>query len=218
MKLGKEQEVERLKKITELADFSFVYTKPPYGNGGALQSVRHLVEKEPFILVWSDEVIVSKKRPRIRQVLDVFEKYGKPTVSAVKIEDKSKRGRYGMAQMKDIPGEVETKEIVRIVEKPKMEDDISDYAAHGAYALTPEVFTALDRTPTRNGELWLTDILNKMREDTGLLAKIISDGNYLDCGDPVSYLYSQIDYFLNYSEYSNEILKYLDKKVCERKT
>lgn len=213
LKLGKKEEVERLRKITELAQYSFVYTKPPFGNGGALESVRHLVQDDPFLLVWSDEVIISKERPRARQVLDTFEKYGKPVISAVKIEDKSKYSRYGMAVLKDFPGETNVKEILRIAEKSQDTENVSGYAAHGAYALTPEVFKALDRTSPRDGELWLTDIVNNMQKETGLLAKIIEDGHYLDCGDPLSYLYSQVDYYLNYSKNAEEVRSYLKKKI-----
>ncbi len=200
-----------------MADFSFVYTKPPFGNGGALESVRHLVEKEPFILVWSDELIVSKRKPRASQVMETFEKYGKPVISAIKIEDLKMRSRYGMAELKDIPGETEIKEILKIVEKPKDIVGLSEYATHGLYALTPDVFKALDKTPIgENGELWLTDILNVMQKETGLMAKIISDGVYLDCGDPLSYLYSQIEYFLTFSPDAMEVNSYLKKKISTR--
>jgi len=55
-----------------------------------------------------------------------------------------------------------------------------------------------------------------MKEKTGLLAKIIPDGHYLDCGNPLEYLYSQVDYYANYSEYSDEVIDYLGKGVCKR--
>ncbi|MBI5370056.1 hypothetical protein HZA85_02630 [Candidatus Uhrbacteria bacterium] len=195
-----------MKRITEMANFSFVYTKPPYGNGGALEAARHLVSDEPFVLVWSDEIIISKYKPRIQQCLETFEKYKKPVISAIEIKDPTKRSRYGMAEFKDINGEENVKEIVRIVEKPKFGEEPSSFATHGAYVLLPSVFDALDKTvPGLHGELWLTDIINIMKEDTGLLATIILDGHYLDCGDPLEYLYSQIDYFKNYSSYSKEV-------------
>lgn len=217
-KLGKHQEVKNLKKITGMANFSYVYTHPPYGNGGALAAARHLLGDEPFVFVWSDEIILSKKEPRIKQCLNTYYKYGKPVISAVKINDPKIRHRYGMAELKDIKGDKEVKEIVRIAEKPAFGTEPSSYATHGAYVLTPAVFKALDKTKTgRNGELWLSDIINNMKGETGLLAKIISDGHYLDCGDPLSYLYSQMDYFLNYSQYPKKELERLRYGVCDVK-
>src|SRR3989338_7589268 len=72
IKLGKYEEVNFLKRIAKMANFSFVYTKPPYGNGGALGAAQHLIADEPFVLVWSDEIILSKNKPRIKQCLEVF--------------------------------------------------------------------------------------------------------------------------------------------------
>ena len=212
LKCGKKEQVADLRRIANMANFDFVYAKNLAGNGGALEAARHLLLNDPFVLVWSDEVIFSKKEPRIKQCLDAFYKYGKPVISAVEIKDELKRKRYGMAELRDLPGEEEIKEIVRIVEKPDSGKEPSVYAAHGAYVLTPEVFSALDKTKLgKNKELWLTDIINKMKEKTGLLAKIIPDGRYLDCGDPLEYLYSQMEYFLNYTEHSAELSSFFKK-------
>jgi UTP--glucose-1-phosphate uridylyltransferase len=217
-KLGKMEEVKNLKKITKMANFSYVYTYPPYGNGGALAAARHLLGNEPFVFVWSDEIILSKKGPRIKQCLDTYYKYGKPVISSIKINDPNMRSRYGMAELRDIKGDKEVKDIVRIVEKPALGTEPSDYATHGAYILPPEVFKALDETkPGKNGELWLIDIINNMKSETGLMAKIITDGHYLDCGDPVAYLYSQIDYFVNYANYPEKELEKLRYGFCEIK-
>lgn len=206
LKLGKKEQVDGLRHISDMAEFSFVYTKPPYGNGGALEAARHLVSDEPFVLAWSDEIIFSENKPRIKQCIETFDKFQKPVISAIEIKDPTKRSRYGMAELRDIPGEKYIKEIQRIVEKPALGQEPSAFAAHGAYIFTPSVFDALDQTkPGVNGELWLTDIINIMKEETGLLATIIPDGHYLDCGDPLEYLYSQIDYFKNYSSYSQEV-------------
>ena len=218
LKLGKVEQVNSLKKITSLAEFSFVYTKPPFGNGGALQAARHLIGEGPFALIWSDEIIFSKKKPRLKQCLEAYYKYRKPVISAVEITDVAKRQRYGMAELNDIPGEKEIKEILNIIEKPEPGKEPSSFAAHGAYILPPQIFSALDETkPGKNGELWLTDIINNMKKETGLLAKIIPDGHYLDCGAPLEYLFSQIDYFVNYSPYSKEVLSYLNQGVCKRR-
>jgi UTP--glucose-1-phosphate uridylyltransferase len=216
LRLGKTEEVANLKKITTLAKFSYVYTTAPFGNGGALSAARHLLRDEPFVFVWSDEIIFSANKPRIKQCMDAYYKYGKPVISAVEIKDPKIRQRYGMAELKDIDGETDIKEIVQITEKPPLGTEPSNYATHGAYILTSDVFEALDNTkPGLHNELWLSDIINTMKPKTGLLAKIITDGHYLDCGDPLSYLYSQMDYFINYSHYPEEALEKLRTGVCK---
>lgn len=218
LKIGASKEqVKYLKNISKLAEFTFVYTKNQYGNGRALSAVRNLVDKEPFVLVWSDEVIISRPKPRIKQCLEAFEKYNKPVISAIKISDPAKRPRYGMAELKDIAGSDDVKEIVSIVEKPALGTEPSEYAAHGAYILTPDIFDALDKLPAdEDKEVSLVDIINIMKEKTGLLAKIISDGHYFDCGNPTEYLYSQLDYHINYSKYSQEILDTIEQGIDHR--
>lgn len=214
-KIGKDKEVRQLKTIAKLANFSYVYTQSPNGNGSALASARHLLENKSFVLIWSDELIISKKSPRVKQCLDAYYKYGKPVISTIKIEDPKMRSRYGMAELKDLKGEKEIKEIIKIIEKPGFGKEPSPYASHGAYILTKDVFKALDKTkPDHNGDLWLSDVINNMKKETGLIAKIITNGHYLDCGDPLSYLYSQIDYFLNYSNYSKKELEKLRGGIC----
>ncbi|MEI6529016.1 MAG: sugar phosphate nucleotidyltransferase [Candidatus Falkowbacteria bacterium] len=217
LKIGAKAQAENLKKITEMANFTFVYTKNPHGNSGALGAVRNLVKDEPFIVIWSDEVIISKEKTRVKQCLETFEKYNKPVISAVKILDPKKRQRYGMAELADMEGETDIKEIKSIVEKPAFGTEPSEYATHGAYVLTSEIFTALDTIPdNEEKEISLVDVINIMKEKTGLIAKIIPDAHYLDCGNPLEYLYSQIDYYANYSEYSADVLDYLGKGVCKR--
>lgn len=217
--LGKDDKVQELRKITSMAEFSFVYTKPPYGNGGCLFSARHLLENNPFVLVWSDELILNKGIPRMQQCIDTFEKYGKAVISAVEIQDPSKHSRYGMVELKEMdPAETDVKQIVRIVEKPKPGESPSNYAAHGAYVLPPEIFYALDETkPGINGELWLTDVINQMMKTKEVLAKIIPEAEYLDCGNPLEYLLSQIDFALGYSDYSEEVLKFIADRVASRR-
>lgn len=208
---------EELKAISKMANFSFVYTQEPKGNGGALNSVKHLIKDEAFVLVWSDEIILSKNKPRVAQCLDAYYKYGKPVISAIEIEDAQKRQKYGMAELQDIEGDEDVKEIIRIAEKPAPGTEPSVYAAHGAYILTPAIFSALDKIKAqKDGEIWLTDAINIMKEKTGLIAKIIRNGHYLDCGNPLDYLLSQVDYFMNYSEFKEEACIALAKPVCKR--
>jgi len=218
LKIGASKEqVEYIKSITKMAEFTFVYTKNQHGNGRALNAVRNLVGSEPFVFVWSDEIIISKQKPRIKQCLETFEKYNKPVISAVRIADPIKRQRYGMAELKDIKGEVDVKEIISIKEKPIAGTEPSEYATHGAYVLTSDIFKALDKIQIdENEELGIVDVINIMKEETGLLAKIISDGHYLDCGNPTEYLYSQLDYHIHYSEYSSEVLNTLEKGISSR--
>lgn len=212
-KLHKEEAVAKLQNITKLAEFSFVFAKPPYGNGGALLPAKQFINDEPFAVIWGDEVMLTPDTPRLKQCIEVYEKYQKPVISAVEITEAERRERYGMADITPLAGEELVKEIKQIVEKPSPGTEPSAFAAHGAYILPPEVFDLIEHVPIgKNNELWLTDIINTLKQQTGLLARIIPNATYLDCGDPISYLEAQVAYALKFND-TNERLR---KIVCEK--
>jgi UTP--glucose-1-phosphate uridylyltransferase len=190
LKEGYIKELQEIRQIQKLAKFTFVHEQYPYGNGGAISAVKHLIDEEAFVVVWPDELFITPKIPRIKQCIDTYYKYKKPVISAIEIKDQSKLNRYGIAKLKDIPGEKDhIKEILKIVEKPTPEKAPSNIATHGAYVLPKEIFAALEMTPLgKNGELWLTDAINILKKESGLLAKIILPGEYYDCGSPEEYL------------------------------
>jgi UTP--glucose-1-phosphate uridylyltransferase len=188
-------QVGELKRIQQLANFSFIYTKPPGGNGGAVLSAKEFLNNEPFVVAWGDEVVLTKGKPRILQCLEVFEKYNDPVISAVEIEHPAERQNYGMAKFRQ---EFDSKGVgilEEIVEKPKEGTEPSKFATHGAYILTPDIFdTATETFIDPNGELWLTDMINSLAKKRKFYAKNIEDYIYLDCGTPKNYLESQIKY------------------------
>lgn len=210
---GKKDKVSILKKIAGMAEFTFVYSQPPYGNGAPIAAVEHLLKDEPFVLVWGDEFVINKGKPRIKQCVEAFEKHNKTVISALEIKDPKRRKLYGMADLKPLSKKDDTiQEIVKIVEKPKPGKEPSPFAAHGAYVLTPRIFEALKHTKVgKDGELWIADLLNYVQKKEGLIAKIIKDADYLDCGNPLLYLLSQIDYAIKKANYADEVFAYVKK-------
>lgn len=212
---NKTTEVKELQRISGLADYAFVYTAPPYGNGGALRAVREFVEDEAFVVVWADELVWTPAATpsRVERCLRAFEHYGKPIISMMKIADPMIRSRYGMADIRDIAGDPTVKEIVRIVEKPLFGTEPSEYAAHSTYVLPPSIFQAFEHTKSgKDGELWLADLINTMKEKTGLFGVVMDDAVYMDCGNPKEYLLSQIQYaLLTDAPYAEDIRRLIQK-------
>lgn len=195
---GLREEVEYLRDITDLAKYSFVLTKPPMGNGGCILAAEHLVPKgEPFVVTWGDEVILTPpNKPGVtEQCLESFKKHEQPVIAAVKIPDPKKQARYGMGKLAPIPGDRYTKKVVSIKEKPKPGTSPSNYAVHNTYVLPYDFFDAARNTPPgKKGELWMTDILNRLSKKTGMLARTITNGVYYDCGNADNYVEAQALY------------------------
>lgn len=205
---GKEELIEQIKRISNLANFIYVRQKGPYGNGTPVLAAEPIIENEPFAVLWGDEFIYSNP-PRLSQMIAVHEKYGGIVISGVKIEKKSDLKRYGIADLEHVEGNVS--KIKGIVEKPDPENAPSDIATHGAYILPPEIFEALRNVePGRGGEVWLVDAINMLREDgVPVYAVEIENGKYYDTGNKLEYMKTVVDMALQHPEISESFKKYL---------
>lgn len=201
---GKEKQAEEVRKIANLANFVYIRQKGPYGNGTPVMNARHVVGNEPFAVMWGDEFIYSDP-PRLKQVIDAFEKYQKPCISAVRVD---KTEKYGIADITPVEGNVF--KINKIVEKPKAGEAPSNLAAHGAYVLPPEIFDILDATPIGQGnELWLVDAITTLAKKEDIYAVEIANGKYYDTGNKLEYLKTVVEFALKHPEINAEFKEYL---------
>jgi len=140
-KNGKVKELNEIKKIAEMANFTYVRQKGPYGNATPILCARSLMnEDEFFAVMWGDEFIYSDP-PRLKQMIDVYNEMGGAVISAVRVDEKN-ISRYGIASVEDSDSNVFR--IKKIVEKPKLEEAPSNLAAHGAYILPGKIFNILE--------------------------------------------------------------------------
>lgn len=213
-KNGKEKELNEIRKIAGIANFSYIRQKGPYGNGTPVLCSRSLIdENEFFAVMWGDEFIYSNP-PRLKQMIDVHEKTGGAVISAVRV-GKENVNRYGIASIE------KTKEgflgIKEIIEKPKPEEAPSDLAAHGAYILPGRIFSILEKLgPGKDGEIWLTDAIGQLiRDGFPVYACEVKNGRYYDTGNKIEYLKANIDFALKREDLAEEIKKYIKKKSKE---
>lgn len=206
---NKTELLAQVKHIAEMAKFIYVRQKGPYGNGTPVLAAEPVIENEPFAVLWGDEFIYSKP-PRLAQMMKVYDKYGGIVISGVRIDKKSDLKRYGIADVEPVEGNVY--KIKSIVEKPDPENAPSNIATHGAYILPPEIFRALKSVgPGKGGEIWLTDGINKLKEEgVPLYAVEIENGKYYDTGDKLEYMKTVVDLALQHPEIKDEFRKYLN--------
>jgi len=208
-KAGKEKELKEIQDIAKMADFVYIRQKGPYGNGTPVLCAEPALNDEPFIVTWGDEFIYSNP-PRIKQMIDVYEKYGKPVISAVKIEDKKLLSKYGIADVEPVSDNVY--KIKSIVEKPEPEQAPSNLATHGAYLLPPKIVEILKKQKTgKGGELWLTDAIKTLMQEEEVYAVEIKNGKYYDTGNKLEYLKTCIDFGMKHPEMSKELCEYMNK-------
>jgi UTP--glucose-1-phosphate uridylyltransferase len=100
-----------------------------------------------------------------------------------------------------------------MVEKPRREQAPSRLAIVGRYVLTPDIFDYLDKvTPGHGGELQLTDAMQAMAKNSGMLAVRMS-GMRFDAGDWAEFLTANIYFALQDEELRYELLGLLKNFV-----
>jgi len=209
---GKQKELEEVRKIAEMANFVYIRQKGPYGNATPVLCAEPAIGNEPFVVIWGDEFIFAEP-PRLKQMIEVYEKYGGIVISGVRIKNKADVSRYGIADIEHIGKEKNVFKIKSIVEKPKPEEAPSNLATHGAYILPPEIFAEIKKLkPAKGGEVWLIDGINALqKKGVSIYACEIQNGKYYDTGNKLEYLKTVVEFALKNPEINGDFREYLKK-------
>ncbi len=207
-KKDKDKQAEEIKRIAEMANFVYVRQKGDVlGTALPALNAAHLVSNEPFFYFEADGLI-SGNRSRAKQMLEAYQQTGKivNAMAKIDIEDSSK---FGMASLGEKLSE-DVYELKRYVEKPKPEDTPSDYMLMMAHLFTPEIFNYTPKIkPTHGGELYMADAVDMMAADNKAVVVAV-DGEYLDCGNHLSYLRAQLMMAAKHKALTSDLLKGVD--------
>lgn len=208
----KEAVLERLKSFEETFNkvaFSFVVAKKPLGDGYAILQAKRLVGKEPFAVLFDDDIVESKM-PCLYQLIQVFKTCQRPVLSLHKLA-RERLSSYGIVGIEKIAHRFY--KIKKIIEKPSLEEAPSDLSITGKYVLTPEIFSYLQKLqPNAKGEIILADALEKMINDGKLVYGYEFEGEWWECGNPQAYLETNFHFSLNHPEYGPKLKKFLKEE------
>lgn len=202
---NKKDLLKNVRKISNLAKFTYVRQSEPKGDGNALLCARHLVGNEPVAVLFGDDIIDSKI-PAIKQLIDVYEKYKDPVICLQKVP-RSQVSQYGVIEGIKVGERVY--EIRGFVEKPSVEKAPSNLAVVGKYIITPEVFTAIEQGGISNdGEQRLADGFIQLLK-TKPIYGCEFEGKRFDCGSKIGFLKATVDFGLKHKETKEDFRKYL---------
>src|SRR3989338_4280207 len=205
-KQGKDELREEIKHIADMANFIYVRQKGSYGNGTPDLCARNIVGDEPFVYIWGDEFIYSTP-PRTKQCLEVFEKYGDPVISGIRVP-KKEVSKYGIAEARLI--EKNIYQILSLVEKPEPAAAPSNLATHGCYVLTPDIFGELEKLePGQGGEIWIVDAIRALMKKRPVYTCEVKNATYYDTGSKLGWLKANVDFALREKKLKGEFKKYL---------
>jgi len=207
---GKEELRKQLRSISGLLRFAYVRQQVPRGLGHAILTARDLVDEEPFAVLLSDDVIVNRV-PCLKQMVDVFEHYGRSVIAIQKVDRKAV-GSYGIISGQQIPDPQWKGRLYRVndmVEKPAPSKAPSNLAVIGRYILTPTIFHELAATtPGAGGEIQLTDGLRRLLEREPIYGYVF-EGKRYDAGDKLGFLQATVEIALQRRDLGAAFCKYL---------
>lgn len=204
---GKTEYLEMVREIPKMANFAFVRQARhlPYGNGTPILAAKSFIGHEPFVYMFGDDVVVSKK-PCARQLIETYQKYEPGAVIAAQAVPDAETVRYGIAKLK--PG-TDRNELESIIEKPPLGAAPSNLAQLGRFVLSPRVIKVLENLELGKGnELWLTDAIDRLTKTDSVIVHEI-EGKWYTTGDPLRLLKTTVEFALKHPDIGADFVSYL---------
>lgn len=206
-KRGKTELLGISRKVSNMANISFIRQKEAKGLGHAVLMAKELVGDEPFAVILPDDVIDAKV-PCLKQMIDVFNEV-QGSILATQVVEGPGISAYGVLDGSPLASNPRIIEARGMVEKPKFEDAPSKNAIIGRYILTPGIFDLLEKiTPGAGGELQLTDGIKGLLKAEKVYGYNF-EGVRHDAGDKLGMLKATVDFALKRSDLGPDFREYL---------
>lgn len=192
--------LEEIDNIIDNVKIVFAYEDQPKGSAHAIYLAKEFVGNESFALMFGDDIF-DYDTPVLKDLIDVHtkEKTNSIGVRPVLIENIS---AYGCVKLKD-------KEVVEIIEKPRIEEAPSNLAVVGRYVLSSNIFSEIESLePGINNEYQITDAIKNLIKKEKMNAVSI-ESDYYDIGSKLGYVKANIAFSLKREDFRKEILSFI---------
>ncbi len=211
LQAGKDHELTEVRRAADLANIFYVRQKETKGLGHAIWRAKRFVGDEPFAVLLCD-VVMRSDTPVICQLIDDAEKY---LASAVGVLQVSLEAIPKYCSVKVSPLAERVFSVSDMVEKPRPEQIISNYAILGRYVLSPGIFDILENLkPGYGGEIQLTDGLQKLCQQEKMVA-VDFEGRRYDTGNLKGFLEATLDFALDHPETGEWLKSFIRQKARE---
>ena len=205
--LDGKQKLYEIAKQTNKPNIKFVVQETANGLAGAILCAEPYVKDEPFALLLGDELLVADKGQKscMKRLAEIYENTGKSVIATMEVfgDDVSKYGNLGIGE--EIDGVMT---VTDIVEKPSINEALSNNAIIGRYVMSGEVMGLLKTLKPRGNEIYLTDALEYLAKRGEMLATCIEDDRY-DVGDKFGYIRANVEMALKSKEIGEETKEYI---------
>ena len=194
---------------TRKFNVTFAVQEVANGLAGAVLCAEPFVKDEPFALLLGDELIYAGENdtPCMKRLSEIFESTNKSVIATMEVfgDDVSKYGNIGI---KDEHDGIIT--VSQIVEKPSVNEALSNNAIIGRYVFSKEFMGMLKNLKPKAGssEIYLTDALDELASKNKLLASTFEGVRY-DVGDKFGYIKANVEYALRSEEIGEDVKQYI---------
>ena len=210
-KRGREDTLKELDALANMANIYYIRQKETRGLGDAVLRARQFVGDEPFAVLYGDDVIIGEV-PAISELIQAYQVFDKSVVGIKEVPDHLVVKYCSLAVEKN--GE-NTYAVSDMIEKPRLEEKLSNFSILGRCVLEPEIFGILEKTPLGAGnELQLTDAMKVIAKQKGMIGVDFSGTRY-DMGNKFGILKANIEVGLQHPETKDELKEYIKQLAKE---
>ncbi|MDO4698231.1 MAG: UTP--glucose-1-phosphate uridylyltransferase GalU [Pasteurellaceae bacterium] len=183
------------------------------GLGHAVLCGRALVGDEPFAVMLPDVLLADfsadQKTENLSAMIARFKATGNSQIMVAPVA-KEEVSSYGVVDCQGVDLQpANTAKIVKIVEKPAVEEAPSNFAVVGRYVFSEKIWDLLAKTPIGVGdEIQLTDAIDMLIAEQDVEAFHMT-GKSFDCGDKLGYVSAFVEYSLHHNKIGEQFKHYL---------
>ena len=203
---GKTEVLETVRAISKLANITYVRQPAPLGLGHAVNCAKSFVGKDPFAVLYGDDVIMGDY-PCCKQLVDQYEKYGLGCVCMKEVPFEQVI-RYSSLKVENLENNVY--KVTDMVEKPATPElAFSNFSILGRCVLPGEIFDILADLPRgAGGEYQLTDAMKILATTQGMIG-VDFVGTRYDMGNKLGIMQASVETALKHPEIGEGFRAYL---------
>lgn len=203
---GKTEVLETVRAISKLANITYVRQPAPLGLGHAVNCAKSFVGKDPFAVLYGDDVIMGDY-PCCKQLVDQYEKYGLGCVCMKEVPFEQVT-RYSSLKVENLENNVY--KVTDMVEKPATPElAFSNFSILGRCVLPGEIFDILADLPRgAGGEYQLTDAMKILATTEGMIG-VDFVGTRYDMGNKLGIMQASVETALKHPEIGEGFRAYL---------